>query len=108
VNLTILHISDLHRDPANPVSNVSLLDSLERDRDRYSQESPPIGSTDLIIVSGDIIHGISPDVSNPMEQLAQQYQQAEDFLIQLAGSFVNGDRNRVIIVPGNRENHALL
>ena len=34
MTLRVLHISDLHRDPANPIGNQVLLDSLERDWDR--------------------------------------------------------------------------
>jgi len=56
MNLSVLHISDLHRDPANPIRNQVLLDSLERDRDRYtSNEDPHIKPPNLIIVSGNII-----------------------------------------------------
>ncbi len=60
-NLTILHISDLHRDPSHEITNGALLDSLLRDRDRYCQESPAIPDPNIIIVSGDIIHGVKAD-----------------------------------------------
>ena len=105
MKLTILHISDLHRDPSNPISNSSLLDSLERDRDRdrYRTENPSISEPDLIIVSGDVIYGIPENSKDPDRELTQQYEQAEDFLIKLAKSFVNGNRERVIIVPGNHD-----
>jgi len=39
------------------VTNQALLDSLERDRDRYRAESPVI-PTGIVIVSGDIVHGV--------------------------------------------------
>ena len=56
MKLSVLHISDLHRDPDNPIRNDILLDSLENDRPHYSaEETPRIRSPDLIIVSGDII-----------------------------------------------------
>jgi hypothetical protein len=32
MKISLLHISDLHRDPANPISNTALLDSLDNDR----------------------------------------------------------------------------
>ena len=38
-NICILQISDLHRDPANPIRNDALLDSLENDRRRYALNS---------------------------------------------------------------------
>jgi hypothetical protein len=103
MKITILHISDLHRDLANPISNNTLLDSLERDRVRYRQENPPIGDPNLIVVSGDVIYGILADSKNPDEELAKQYEQAEEFLAKLADSFVHGYRDRVVIVPGNHD-----
>jgi 3',5'-cyclic AMP phosphodiesterase CpdA len=58
MKLSVLHISDLHRDPANPIGNAALLDSLVIDRDRYtSAETPAIRSPDVVIVSGDIVQG---------------------------------------------------
>jgi hypothetical protein len=76
---------------------------LQSDRDRYRDESPAIGNPDLVIVSGDLIRGISPESPDPVKELGCQYEQAEDFLVRLADSFVNGDRERIIIVPGNHD-----
>ncbi len=101
--ITILHISDLHRDPSHEVTNQALLDSLERDRDRYRVETPNVPDPDLIIVSGDIVHGLKADVNDPDGELRKQYNQAEDFLVALAKSFVGGDRQRLIIIPGNHD-----
>lgn len=107
MKLSVLHISDLHRDPANPVRNDVLLDSLENDRRHYStEETPAVCSPDLIIISGDIIQGIRPDVQDPDARLREQYDEALDFLVALTDCFVGGDRNRVIIVPGNHDNSA--
>jgi predicted MPP superfamily phosphohydrolase len=104
MKLSVLHISDLHRDPANPIRNDVLLDSLENDRRHYSdEETPRIRSPDMIIVSGDIIHGIRPDVPDPEKRLQEQYQEALDFLAQLTDRFIGGNRNRVIVVPGNHD-----
>jgi 3',5'-cyclic AMP phosphodiesterase CpdA len=62
MKLSILHISDLHRDPGNPIRNDVLLDSLENDRRHYwAEETPAVRLPDLIIVSGDIVQGIRPD-----------------------------------------------
>ena len=56
MTLSVLHISDLHRDPANPIGNKILLESLERDRDHYTtKEDPQIAPPNFIIVSGDIL-----------------------------------------------------
>jgi hypothetical protein len=43
--VTILQISDLHRDPHNPIRNDALLTSLENDRRRYTAENPAITSS---------------------------------------------------------------
>ncbi|MCI0668062.1 MAG: metallophosphoesterase, partial [Methylococcaceae bacterium] len=104
MNLCILHLSDLHREPNNPIRNDVLLDSLENDRRHYSaEEAPAVRHPDLIIVSGDIIQGISPAEPDPETKLCQQYHEALDFLAQLTDRFVGGDRDRVIIVPGNHD-----
>ena len=75
MKLSVLHISDLHRDPENPIRNDVLLDSLENDRRHYTAEQ--VQSPDLIIVSGDIIHGISADEPHPENKLREQYQDTE-------------------------------
>lgn len=104
MKLSVLHISDLHRDPDNPIRNEVLLDSLENDRRHYTAEEKPIVSPpNLIIVSGDIIQGIRPDTPNPEEALREQYREALDCLGGLADLFLGGDRNRIIIVPGNHD-----
>ncbi len=104
MKLSVLQISDLHRDPDNPILSSVLLDSLENDRRHYSiEETPAVRSPDLIIVSGDIIQGIRSDAPNPEARLREQYQEALDFLSALTKLFVGGDRNRVIVVPGNHD-----
>jgi predicted MPP superfamily phosphohydrolase len=104
MKLSLLHISDLHRDPANPIGNGPLLDSLENDRNRYTnEENPSIRSPDLIAVSGDIVQGVMPSVGNPDEALKRQYAEALSFLNELACRFVGGDRQRVVVIPGNHD-----
>lgn len=59
--VSILQISDLHRDPSNPIRNDALLSSLENDRARYTRaDNPSVRSPDIIVVSGDVIQGVSP------------------------------------------------
>ena len=104
MNLSILHISDLHRARNNPIRNDVLLDSLENDCRHFSAEEDPIvRAPDLIVVSGDIIHGINSDTPEPELRLRDQYDEASVFLTTLADRFVGGDRNRVVIVPGNHD-----
>ena len=51
----------------------------------------------FIVVSGDLVQGIPANSSAPLEHLAAQYGQAENFLVRLVDSFLGGERNRVII-----------
>lgn len=104
MNLSLLHISDLHRDRHNPIRNDVLLNSLDNDCRHFSaEEEPKVRHPDLIIVSGDIIQGIKPDVPEPEKSLREQYDEALELLAQLADRFVEGDRERVVIVPGNHD-----
>lgn len=100
MTFSILHISDLHRDPSQGIRNGPLLRSLVNDRDRYSNEITP---PSIIVVSGDIVYGVSTTQSAPEVALAAQYQEAEEFLVELADSFLDGDRQRLILVPGNHD-----
>jgi hypothetical protein len=101
--LSILHISDLHRSKGCEISNVALLSSLVKDRDRYSvSENPKIQSPDIIIASGDIIRGsIKPDGSE--EEVQNQYEEAIAFLNELTNYFLEGNKNRIVIIPGNHD-----
>jgi 3',5'-cyclic AMP phosphodiesterase CpdA len=103
VTISIMHISDLHRDPTQGIRNGPLLRSLVNDRDRYTAGTPSIASPSLIIVSGDIVYGVQASHSAPIDALAAQYHEAETFLIDLADSFLGGDRQRLILVPGNHD-----
>lgn len=104
MKLSILHISDLHRDPKNPISNRILFDSLARDRDRYtSYEDLCIMPPDLIIVSGDIVQGVKYESRDAEDNLRQQYDEALNFLNSLTDCFLGGDKRKVVIVPGNHD-----
>lgn len=100
---SILHISDLHRSPGDPISNEELVSALLRDRDRYLKEDPQVSAPQAIVVSGDIIQGMPLRATDFDRKFVEQYAVAEKFLHELAKSFVNGDRSRVIIVPGNHD-----
>src|SRR4051812_28241311 len=100
---SILHISDLHRSKRDPISNDELISALVGDRDRYTQEDPKIPIPQAIVVSGDLIQGVTLDTVDYTEQIKMQYEVAEAFLDELAKRFVNGDRSKVIIIPGNHD-----
>ncbi|PPC99392.1 MAG: hypothetical protein CTY31_10615 [Hyphomicrobium sp.] len=104
MTISILQLSDLHRDPNNPIRNDVLLQSLENDKARYTKkDDPSVRPPDVIIVSGDVIQGVWPGTPDFEARLAEQYAEALEFLSRLADRFVAGDRQRVVIVPGNHD-----
>ncbi|MDA8123951.1 MAG: metallophosphoesterase [Deltaproteobacteria bacterium] len=100
---SILHISDLHRSHDDPVDNDTLVAALLADRDRYVGETPTVPSPEAIIVSGDLIKGALIGQIDWKQQVENQYKVASSFLNDLAERFLNGDRGRLIIVPGNHD-----
>ena len=69
---SILHISDLHRSPKDPISNDELISALVSDRDRYTHEDPPVPHPKAVVVSGDIIQGVglgADNYSNPLNNV---------------------------------------
>lgn len=100
---SILHISDLHRSPDDPVDNDTLLATLLADRDRYLGETPVVPSPDAIVITGDLIHGAPISHPNWQKVIGEQYNVAEDFLDHLTRRFLAGDRSRLIIIPGNHD-----
>ncbi|MCY4284746.1 MAG: metallophosphoesterase [Thiotrichales bacterium] len=100
---SILHISDLHRSPRDPISNDELVSALVQDRDRYVSEEPPIAAPEAVIVSGDVIQGVPLGTQDFATRIEEQYAVAEEFLDELVRRLVNGDRSRLIMVPGNHD-----
>lgn len=100
---TLLHISDLHRSPHDPIENASLLGALLADKDRYVIQTPQVSEPDAAIVSGDIIQGVPLNTQGYVRELERQYEVAHDFLACLADRFFAGDRSRIVIVPGNHD-----
>lgn len=100
---SILHITDLHRSKTDPISNPELLSALLSDRDRYVVENPPIRAPDAIVVSGDLIQGVTLGATDSAAELGAQYEVAHQFIADLTDRFLGGDRSKVIIVPGNHD-----
>ena len=98
---TILHISDLHRTSGPRLNNDDLLAAIFSDATRWQEEGIPW--PDLIVLSGDVIQGVPVDIQEPDLAIAAQYAEATDFLEKLAAKFVDCDRSRIIIVPGNHD-----
>ena len=100
---SILHLSDLHRSAAEPISNDTLIASLQADCDRIPMETPEIRRPDGMVVSGDIVFGASLGESNFGMAIKEQYKLAEEFLVGLTERLFEGDRTRVVMVPGNHD-----
>ena len=98
---TILHISDLHRTSDPRLNNDELLAAIFSDATRWEGEGIPW--PDLIVVSGDVVQGVPADTQEPDSAIAAQYAEATDFLEKLGAKFVDSDRSRIIIVPGNHD-----
>src|ERR1700728_4496572 len=103
MRFSILHISDLHRDLTDEINNQWLLDSLETDFRQFESQTPAIHKPSLCIVSGDLIYDVRAGAIDAEKELERQYAQAEEFLIGLAERFFNGDREKVVIIPGNHD-----
>ncbi len=101
--VSILHIADSHRGKDNAITNSSLLTSLLNDREKYTKtEEPLIQTPDIIIACGDIIRG-STSKDNSDQEIQQQYAEAIDFLNNLANKFLGGQKERIVLVPGNHD-----
>lgn len=98
---TALQISDLHRDPKAPLANGPLKESLLRALDGLGKLEPSVELPDLIVVAGDLVQGVPQDADPAL--LRDQYDQAEEFLCDLADELLDGSRHRVVIVPGNHD-----
>lgn len=100
-NLTILHISDLHRAPDKRLNNMVLLDSLEREKEQYKKEGIP--KPNLVVVSGDIVMGVKGNSEEDLIELEKQYDEAYEFMNDIANIFLDGNKSNVVIVPGNHD-----
>jgi len=103
LQFSILHLSDLHRDLQDELANGPLLESLIRDVERYRDQNPPILAPSLCIVSGDLVFGVGPRHPDPDTELERQYSQAVAFLVSLADALFNGNRDRIVLIPGNHD-----
>lgn len=90
---TILHISDIHRTPHEPVTNDEILLSLKRDADTWSGDGVP--HPDLVVVSGDVTQGAEPD----------EYEEAADMLRSLLDHLGLDPGKHLLVVPGNHDVH---
>lgn len=94
---SILHISDLHKPENCSLDNVFY--SLQKDCDAYIKDG--IGKPEIIVVSGDLVEGSKNDDAENIIKL--QYAEVSKFLDKLVSYFLNGDKSRMVIVPGNHD-----
>ena len=73
------------------------------DSRRWSDDGVP--QPDLLVVSGDLIQGVSMDASDADREIETQYEEAGEFLSELTRKFFGSDLARVVIVPGNHDVH---
>ena len=93
MKFSILHISDLHKENADNYEN--LLQSLKDDCEKYVSNG--IKKPEIIVISGDLISGGTTD------EIIVQYSIVTNFINLLVDFFLNGDKTKVIIVPGNHD-----
>ena len=67
----ILHLSDIHRTPDEPVTNAEILNPLKADIDSWEKDKVP--KPDILLVTGDL--------SQSAEK--SEYDEAEEFLLEL-------------------------
>ncbi len=96
-HFSILHISDLHK-PKN-CNLDTLFYSLQKDCEAYTKDG--ICKPEIIVISGDLVEGSKED--NAEKIIESQYVEVEQFLERLVSYFLNGDKSRMIIVPGNHD-----
>ena len=83
------------------MDNDTLLALIDADSNRWHLDG--IDSPDLLIVSGDVVQGVPMGAADFDSDLAGQYEEALDFLDRLTERFLEGDRQRAVIVPGNHD-----
>lgn len=91
---SILHISDIHK--VKGTSFDDLYNSLVNDSKRCIEEG--LLKPKYIVLSGDVIQGAYNE-----EEIVAQYKEAEEFLNRLVDYYLGGDKERIIIVPGNHD-----
>lgn len=96
-HFSILHISDLHKPTNCNLDN--LYYSLQKDCESYVKEG--ISKPEIIVISGDLIEGAKGD--HAIDIIKVQYEEVRKFLDKLVDYFLDGDKERMVIVPGNHD-----
>ncbi|MCP4680204.1 MAG: NACHT domain-containing protein [Deltaproteobacteria bacterium] len=91
-NVTILHLSDIHRTRDESVSNENILFSLSAEL-RRQQQDEGLPKPDLLVVSGDLTQSAKED----------EYNDAYVLIDTLKNELTVPELSRVILVPGNHD-----
>jgi hypothetical protein len=97
--VTLMQFSDLHKSASVYNTNKSLVSSLMSDMKRHSKEPIVVPRPEILIVCGDIVQGSE----SSEKEVESQYEEAMDLLELLCEKVFDGDRSRVVIVPGNHD-----
>lgn len=101
--LTIMQLSDLHRDGSIFQSTKAFVSSIVTDMARFSKQRIP--KPNILLICGDIIQGSNNinSFDDAVKEIDDQYVEAADILNQLCSKIFDGNKDRIIIVPGNHD-----
>lgn len=103
--LAIMQLSDLHRKISAFPTNKAFVSSIVSDIARYTSEEIPVSKPNILVVCGDIVQGSNRTASfeESTQEIEQQYDEATDILNQLSTVLFGGDKQRIVIIPGNHD-----
>ncbi len=100
--LTIMQLSDLHRDGSIFQSPNAFVSSIVADVARFPKQH--ISKPNLLLVCGDIIQGSNnSSFDDAVKEIKDQYIEAANILDQLCSKVFEGNKDRIIIIPGNHD-----
>jgi len=105
LQLVIMQVSDLHKEISVFPSNKAFVSSIVSDISRYANEEIPVPRPDILVICGDIIQGSGQieDFDVAIQEIEQQYSEVTDILNQVCAMLFNGDKNRIVMIPGNHD-----
>lgn len=89
--ITLLHLSDIHRTPDEPVTNANILDALRADLKRHREEG--LSKPDFLIITGDITQSAQEE----------EYDDAFELITSLTAELSIPSIEHVVLVPGNHD-----
>jgi hypothetical protein len=103
--LAIMQLSDLHRETSVFPSNKAFVSSIVSDISKYLNEEVPVPEPDILVICGDVVQGPNQnyDFETATQEIEHQYSEAADILNQLCAKLFSGDKDRIVITPGNHD-----